>query len=731
MEHSLSDYDYNLCLVFDVGDRDKDITITSHHGLSKITKNEFNHFEELREKTINCLEEAHLKFTLFKSKDKKNVFCFLTADEKRFKAEAQRIKYDLILDHDKAFSLGKEMNIKLAAHTENDDVSHIGMDVWQNLYGPFLCNNAKCQNREDLYKKYQQDSIFRQTDRIKLLSIILKAPKQVRGCQFKIQHLIEDSKHPLSAFYPLHEQEKIRQLEKQMASFDSLIVMPLGSIRDYFGEQIAFYFAFLQFYSKVLLIPASFGTFVFVWQLISGKTNVIGVPILGLIVAFWSTIFVEKWKQHESILRGKWGMATFTAKEQPRPGFTGVSRPSAIDGQADKFFSQKRKMIRMLSSYAIIFYLIALVISLVVSIVFFRIYLVHSHKVTPEHSIYLASFLNAIGIQSMNFLYGRLAFRLNSWENHKTDTDYENGIIAKTFLFKAVNSYYSLFYMAFLQKYDPINPCPKGDPNCMGLLRTQLGIIFVTHIFFTNLTKVLTPWIKAKMYSRKHKELKMATDTEKDFHLKIEYENTIDDFDGITIHHGYATLFIMALPITPLFALLGKIMENKLDSYMLLFEYRRPLPRGACNIGTWRAVFEVIGYLNVCTNVALITIVGDTKFAFLQNSSLLFQVLIFILLEHVLFLVKFVIQFFIPDISMEETMRVQRQNYLVQILLHHIPLELNGDENNDSISIENPKEKMVFKYGFKQLPDEFNPAPVHYEYFSESKIDTGMIELNS
>lgn len=695
MEHSLtsSDYDYNLCLVFEVGDRDKDITIEDDHGLNKRTKNEFDHFEEMREKFIHCLEEAHLKFTLFTSKNKKNVFCFITADDKRFKDEAQRIKYDLVLDHDKAFKLGKEMNIKLAMHTENNEVSHIGIDLWQNLYGPFLPNSAKSQNREDLYKKHQQDSIFRQVDRIKLLSVILKAPKQVRGCQFKIQHLIEDSKHPLSAFYPLHEQEKLKQLENKMARFDSLTVMPLESIRDYFGEQIAFYFAFLQFYAKVLLIPAFFGSIVFVWQIIAGKTDVPLVPFLGLLIALWSTIFIEKWKQHESILRGKWGMANFSAKEQPRPGFTGDPRPSAIDGQADKFFPQKKRILRMVFSYAIIWYLVALVVSLVVGIVFFRVWLTTSGRMSAEYSTYLASFLNAIGIQVMNFIYGRVAYKLNSWENHKTDTDYENGIIAKTFLFKAVNSYYSLFYIAFLQKYDPTNRCPEGDPECMGLLRTQLGVIFVTQIFITNLTKVLTPWIKGTIYSHKHKELKMATDTEKDFYLKIKYESTIDDFDSITIHHGYATLFIMALPITPLFALLGKIMENKLDSYMLLHEYRRPMPHGASDIGTWRAVFEVIGYINVVTNVALMTIAGDTKLPFLQDSSLLVKFLIFILLEHVLFLMKLVTSFFIPDISMEEKMREQRQAYLVQVLLQHIPLELNHDENNDTIGIENPKKK--------------------------------------
>jgi hypothetical protein len=40
---------------------------------------------------------------------------------------------------------------------------------------------------------------------------------------------------------------------------------------------------------------------------------------------------------------------------------------------------------------------------------------------------------------------------LNQWENHRTDTDYENHLILKTFLFQFVNSYASFFYIAFVK----------------------------------------------------------------------------------------------------------------------------------------------------------------------------------------------------------------------------------------------------------------------------------------
>lgn len=40
-----------------------------------------------------------------------------------------------------------------------------------------------------------------------------------------------------------------------------------------------------------------------------------------------------------------------------------------------------------------------------------------------------------------------------SQENHRTDTAYEDNLIAKTFMFQFVNSYASLVYIAFIKEH--------------------------------------------------------------------------------------------------------------------------------------------------------------------------------------------------------------------------------------------------------------------------------------
>lgn len=53
----------------------------------------------------------------------------------------------------------------------------------------------------------------------------------------------------------------------------------------------------------------------------------------------------------------------------------------------------------------------------------------------------------------MSAVYNRVAVLLTDAENHRTDTAYEDSLIGKTFVFQFVNSFASLFYIAFVKQY--------------------------------------------------------------------------------------------------------------------------------------------------------------------------------------------------------------------------------------------------------------------------------------
>merc|ERR1719195_841170 len=58
---------------------------------------------------------------------------------------------------------------------------------------------------------------------------------------------------------------------------------------------------------------------------------------------------------------------------------------------------------------------------------------------------------NSVMIIVFDAIYKKLSEYGNNWENHKTDQDYQNNMIAKSFVFRFVNSFASLFYLAFVR----------------------------------------------------------------------------------------------------------------------------------------------------------------------------------------------------------------------------------------------------------------------------------------
>lgn len=107
----------------------------------------------------------------------------------------------------------------------------------------------------------------------------------------------------------------------------------------------------------------------------------------------------------------------------------------------------------------------------------------------------IASLLNAVQIQVLGMFYQKLAIYLNDRENHRTDTEYEDALISKTFMFQFVNSYASLFYIAFIKQYVESAGCLG---TCMAELQTNLGTIFITRLTVGNVTAVIIPYFMVR-----------------------------------------------------------------------------------------------------------------------------------------------------------------------------------------------------------------------------------------
>jgi hypothetical protein len=145
-----------------------------------------------------------------------------------------------------------------------------------------------------------------------------------------------------------------------------------------------------------------------------------------------------------------------------------------------------------------------------------------------------ASILNAIQIQLLNYYYNKLAVWLTNRENHRSDTEFEDSLIAKLFCFSFVNSYASFFYIAYI-KSGVNTPCVG---SCVSELSNALAIIFITRLIVGKTQSFLLLYYGK--YNREQRELKQQKEAKEmgiiyslSDRSRVELEMNLDSYDPI------------------------------------------------------------------------------------------------------------------------------------------------------------------------------------------------------
>ena len=81
----------------------------------------------------------------------------------------------------------------------------------------------------------------------------------------------------------------------------------------------------------------------------------------------------------------------------------------------------------------------------------------------------------------------------------------------------------------------------------------------------------------------------------------------------LIIQFCFLVLFGLPFPLCFLLAFINNVAEIQVDKFKLIEVTRRPLPAGACNIGTWFIIIDVVTFFALLCNAGKIKI---TKFIF-------------------------------------------------------------------------------------------------------------------
>ncbi|NWW06800.1 ANO6 protein, partial [Oreocharis arfaki] len=520
--------------------------------------------------------------------------------------------------------------------------------------------------------------------------------------------------------------------------------------------------------SKKLCIFDSFGTLVF-----------------AVFMGIWVTFFLEFWKRRQAELEYEWDTVEYLEQEeQVRPEYEARCTHTVVNEitQQEEHvpYTACGKCVRMTFCTSAIFFWILLIIASVVGIIVYRlsVFLVFSATLsqhisgteairkylTPQTATTVtASLISFVVIMLLNTIYEKVAILITDFELPRTQTDYENSLTTKMFLFQFVNYYSSCFYIAFFKgKFvgHPGSPVywlgkyrnEECDPGgCLLELTTQLAIIVGGKAIWNNIQEVLLPLIKNLIgrYSAAARSEKVVPRWEHDYHLQpIGKLGLFYEYLEMVIQFGFVTLFVASFPLAPLLALINNMLEIRLDAWKLTTQFRRMVPQKAQDIGAWQPILQGIAILAVVTNAMIIAFTSDmiprlvyywsfsvppygshsshTMKGYINSTLSVFNISDFknaskpfspwfrnqttcrqvyrdlryppghehqyeyniyywhviaaklafiIVMEHVIYFVKFIISYVIPDVSQKTKSKVKREKYLTQKLLHENDLK--------------------------------------------------------
>lgn len=480
----------------------------------------------------------------------------------------------------------------------------------------------------DIEQLNQHDvSILRGIDRLKVLRAIISS-NEIGGCNLDLEFLL--SKKCILGFFPLHDIVELKLLEQHWFKiFDFPWNTKVDEIKNYFGEQIGLYFQWLSFYTSWLFVAGLIGFFAWIGVAVENNNpNAPDIPYFAGFISLWTTLFLEFWKRKEKYIAMEWGMIGFEETESARPSFYGSASISPVTGKPVIHFSKYERSLKSAKSFMLILGCLLVIFICLVIIFVIRTTVV---KFNLNDGVIFSSIIFALQIIILAVLFDEFAVKLNDSENHRTETEYEDSLVIKSFLFNFINSYSCLFYIAFFKPFFPkLDPCVG---SCMDELSMTLAVILFTRLAIGNFLEIFHPIILEWLTKRNVNNVYHSNIPKQSiFHINLfnnnnsntnddgreqligsnntnnqqtniemtmsEVENNyflpsynrlsvFADYSEMVIQFGYATMFVSAFPLSTTMCFICNYVELRIDSWKLCQLYRRPEPRSAEDIGTW------------------------------------------------------------------------------------------------------------------------------------------------
>ncbi|ROT84891.1 putative anoctamin-4 isoform X1 [Penaeus vannamei] len=418
----------------------------------------------------------------------------------------------------------------------------------RNVFPPKNRHFTAVYSRDKEYLFDVTEEFFTAAVRARIIDFILRRKKfndsENDDFAFGIEKMLSESTY--EAAYPIHEGDLHVEGNDRSLLFKNWAALrnfykyqPLDYVKDYFGVKIGLYFAWLGFYTY-MLIPASIvGLLCFIYavstindhmpsnDICNKNLNIFMCPLCDKFCDFWkldgfcfhakftylvdnpstifftafmslwAALFLEMWKRYSAEITHRWDLTGFDIQEEhPRPQY--LARLAHIKKKTVNIVTKtvepkppfwKMRFPGIMISLSSVVLLVLMALVAVIAVILYRMAVlaalaIHGESVITSYAIIFtsttAAFINLICIMIFNQIYARVAERLTEL----TQTEFDDSKLS------TCSFYSSIFYIAFFKgkmvgypgKYNRVfgsrqEECSPG--GCLLELSVQLAIIMV------------------------------------------------------------------------------------------------------------------------------------------------------------------------------------------------------------------------------------------------------------
>ncbi|KAK6532287.1 hypothetical protein TWF281_006478 [Arthrobotrys megalospora] len=505
----------------------------------------------------------------------------------------------------------------------------------------------------------------------------------------------------VESIFALHDHDFNKKWLKDWSTKWIIGPEDLKVMRDRFGEKIAFYFAFIQWYFIALTVPAAIGIFAYLFLPAYSS-------FFAICNCLWSVVFVEYWKRQEVDLAVQWGSRHCSSVQRKRAEFQFDSEVSdPVTGEKIRYFPAYRRLLRQSIQVPFALFAASCLAAIIAGVFSIEIFLVEVYNGPLKMILkFLPTVLLSIFIPIVSTILTGFATKLTEFENYENQDSYEAALTQKIFILNFITGYFPLFLTAFVyvpfgevlvpyldvlnvtvqhfghdEKYTTSDTGFQINPS---RLKAQMIYFVVTAQVVGFVVETIVPQLKrtvfkkAKEFDSRRKGLNTETvldpPEEKKFLDRVRHEAELDVYDvtvdlrEMCMQFGYLTLFSPIWPVTAVSFLINNLVEIRGDAAKICMEMQRPVPNRADSIGPWLHNLSFLTWLGSISSAALVYMFSSAELEGGPPKDLTLYGLLFSIMmsEHVYFGARFIVSYALSKVQSVGLETERKEKFMVR-----------------------------------------------------------------